>query len=1116
MARLALALLPLALAACAPEYAVDEVRETPTDAPLEASGTAKLQGYVRTTDGEPVPDARVTVGARKTTTNGKGFFTLHDLPSGEVIVHAEADGFSTTSRTRALVAETWAYVGLHLAPAELLSWDPALGGALQTADGVEITLPEEGLRDADGAPVTEPVTVAVTLLNARQTISAAPGALMADRDGQVALLKSLGMIEVRIQDADGLPAQIAAPATISFPLADEEDAQNPAGYGLFGFDEASGRWQEAGEGRLEGGRFQAEVPHFSWWNCDAFENDNQCATGTLVHLGRPIHNASITLEEGSTLTGGDFQTDEDGRFTIPLPTGEEVRLSMTYNRFSWQGESFTLPDFTVDDADRPEGCVDLGEIVLTDEDNDGDAYVGEAEGGPDCDDADAAVNPDARDAPYSGKDEDCGGEDDYDQDRDGYVSDADVGLSTTFAPQSGALPGGDCDDLDFYTNPSRIETCDGVDDNCSGDESDASDASDWFLDRDGDGYGADDGGQRACAAPGARWVAKGGDCQDQGLGASRVWPGAPEPCGDRTDYNCDGSVDDENQDGDAFLACEDCDDTNPSAYPGALEVCDDADNDCDGDADGDAIDRRTYAPDDDADGYGDASAVTTGCAVPEGFLEEEGDNLTDCDDRDTSRYPGAAEVCGDHLVQDCDGAVEEAEAQCPWSGAVDVSEADAIFVGEELDDEAGAAVAAAGDVNGDGTPDLAIGAYRQDAGAAEGGAAYLVLGPVSGTKDLSEADATFLGERAQDEAGRALSAARDMDGDGFDDLLIAAWRNSASAGDAGAAYLVLGPATGALELADADAKLLGEDQYDFAGIAVAGVGDTNGDGSPDLAIGAMKHGLTWGDAGAAYLVLGPLSGSLDLGLADAELSGEDANDYAGYALCAMGDVDGDGYEDLATGANANDEGGTYAGAVYLALGPVSGAVSLGDADGKLVGEAAGDRAGVAVSSAGDMDGDGLPDLVVGASSQDAGGDDAGAAYLVLGWREGTLSLSSADAKLSGEGVDHAAGSAVSGAGDVDADGQPDLAVGASGWSEIDRSEGAAYLVLGPVTGSRSLSDADLTLTGESWGGSAGSALAGAGDLDADGRADLLVGASGETIGGSSSGAAYLFLMAPRY
>ena len=119
-----------------------------------------------------------------------------------------------------------------------------------------------------------------------------------------------------------------------------------------------------------------------------------------------------------------------------------------------------------------------------------------------------------------------------------------------------------------------------------------------------------------------------------------------------------------------------------------------------------------------------------------------------------------------------------------------------------------------------------------------------MLGPLTGTRDLSGADAKLVGEDEYDEAC-IVSGAGDVDGNGHDDLLV-------GTGGAGATYLVLGPVTGTLDLSLADAKFISDEEGGEAGFDVAGAGDVDADGLDDVLIGAYQYR----DRGAAYLVYG--------------------------------------------------------------------------------------------------------------------------------------------------------------------------------------------------------------------------------------------------------------------
>jgi hypothetical protein len=558
----------------------------------------------------------------------------------------------------------------------------------------------------------------------------------------------------------------------------------------------------------------------------------------------------------------------------------------------------------------------------------------------------------------------------------------------------------------------------------------------------------------------------------------------------------------DDRDGDGWATPEDCDDDDPEVFPGTVEWCNGVDDDCDGTVDEDeATDATQWYPDADGDGFGASSGSSWACEQPSGRVADN----SDCDDGDASTYPGAAEVCGDGVVNDCDAQ----GAPCIIGGTLDADEADAVLYGAADGDRAGQALASAGDVDGDGVGDLLVGAPYADDGGLDAGAAYLLLGPVQGEISPAMAQGRMLGTDPEGAAGRALRGVGDVNADGYDDILVGAPYDDAGGSEAGAAYLVLGPFDGELSLDAADAMITGPYAYDWTGWSLAG-GDIDGDGFDDVLVGAPYSDREASNNGAIYLFLGPMSGALTPRKSAAMLMGEDDQDNAGRALAAAGDVDGDGLTDLIVGAPGRADLGTNAGGAYLQLGPFSGAISLDQADARLAGEAEHDGAGNAVAGAGDVDGDGTDDLLVGASTHDDGGTDAGVAYLISGTTRGWLDLEGAQAKLTGEAASDLAGSAVAGAGDVDGDGFADVLVGAPGRDSRGTDAGAAYLLLGPLEGGRSLGAAELIVQGAQSGERLGTALAGAGDASGDGYDDLLLGAPDSDLRGSDRGATFLF------
>ncbi len=455
-----------------------------------------------------------------------------------------------------------------------------------------------------------------------------------------------------------------------------------------------------------------------------------------------------------------------------------------------------------------------------------------------------------------------------------------------------------------------------------------------------------------------------------------------------------------------------------------------------------------------------------------------------------------------------------------------LADADASFWGEALEDRAGLAVAAVGDVNGDGMGDFLIGASGNDEVATNAGQTYLVFGGLGWAPDLSLslADASFGGETAQDYSGQSLAGAGDVDGDGFDDFLISAVGNDQAATDAGKVYLVLGIDSGwmmDLDLSLANASFLGVDAGDEAGTSLAGGGDVDGDGYDDLLIGAPENADGGAGAGQTYLVLGAPAGwttDVDLAAADGSFVGEAAQDRAGYSVAIPGDVNGDGYDDVLIGALDNDAGGAEAGQTYLMFGNAGGwamGTDLSTADASFWGEALADNSGTLVAGAGDVNGDGYDDFLIAAPRSDAALPDAGQVYLVLGrasnWIQ-DIHLSLADASYWGEMAGDLAGTAAGAAGDVNGDGFGDLLIGSPYNEESGFQEGGqAYVVLGSESPSMdvSLGDADASFWADSQWSKAGMALAGVGDSNGDGYDDLLIAAPFNAEAAIAAGQTYL-------
>jgi|GEM_PF-966589 len=397
---------------------------------------------------------------------------------------------------------------------------------------------------------------------------------------------------------------------------------------------------------------------------------------------------------------------------------------------------------------------------------------------------------------------------------------------------------------------------------------------------------------------------------------------------------------------------------------------------------------------------------------------------------------------------------------------VSLNNADARFWGKQAYDAVGYDIGGKGDINGDGFDDILVGAPAGDDNVPDNpGHAYLVFGksnPDWGSNFILEdnADASFDGEVGFDKAGLSVAIIGDINKDGFDEFIVGAPNSDEQYLDRGKAYLFKGKSSGwyrHIPLTDADIVFHGDIDQGLAGYSVSGVGDVNGDGIIDFAIGAYH-------ASKVYLLFGKedfnWAHDFNLSNADVIFSGEGMNTTAGWKVTAGGDVNGDGYDDFLISDNHYD---TPQGKVYVIFGkPTQSWVStdLSQSDASYIGFALG--AGSGGGGNFDSNNDGLSDFLIGAPLNSRNGPEAGEAYLVMGKREGWQNSVNVIGILDyflGESGGDLAGYAVNSAGDFNHDGADDFVISAPFNDDAGLHDfGKIYLFLGnkefeTVTGS---------------------------------------------------------------
>ncbi len=451
---------------------------------------------------------------------------------------------------------------------------------------------------------------------------------------------------------------------------------------------------------------------------------------------------------------------------------------------------------------------------------------------------------------------------------------------------------------------------------------------------------------------------------------------------------------------------------------------------------------------------------------------------------------------------------------------------DASYVGTHSWERVGYCLSGVGDVNGDGYDDFAIGSFHTNINGGNSGGVYLLLGKSSGLTNgvnLNNADARFTGKEANDALGYDIGQGGDVNGDGYNDIIISA-PSASNEERPGRAYVVFGEST-----VDWGMNFILEDSADISieavdndhplGRSIDIIGDLNDDGYDEFIIGNIyDEGLGLSNQGAAYLFMGKSNGwsrHMSPGDADAIFYGHSVNSGAGSTCKGIGDVNGDGISDFAIGAGNGE--------IYIIFGRLAcdwgQNFILSDADIIIAPE---EESGLAralvIAPAGDVNGDDYKDFIIGDHYYPRYYYDyisTGRVYIFFGKGSGwqNMNRSEADVIFDGESEGDGAGRSIAGNFDYNGDGLSDILVGAQGNDQNGVDAGKVYLIYGRSTGWPELKWVNDYFWGQLHDDCAGTAVDYAGDFNADGGADLIISAPLKWIWptGERTGKVYLFL-----
>jgi len=384
-------------------------------------------------------------------------------------------------------------------------------------------------------------------------------------------------------------------------------------------------------------------------------------------------------------------------------------------------------------------------------------------------------------------------------------------------------------------------------------------------------------------------------------------------------------------------------------------------------------------------------------------------------------------------------------------------------------DNFGSSIVDIGDLDGDGVNDLAVGAGKDDEGGTNRGAVHIMYmntdGSVDSTVEINDSTTNGPDLANNDQFGFGITNIGDLNGDGVNDLIVGANGDDEGGGARGAVHIMFmntdGSVDSTVEINSSTTNGPTLTNSDWFGGAVANIGDLDGDGVNDLAVGTTGDDEGGDLRGAVHIMFMNTDGSVD---STVEINSSTANgptltngDHFGKSVENIGDLNNDGVNDLAIGAHQDDDGGTDRGAVHILYmntdGSVDSTVEINDSTTNGPELEDEDAFGRSVANIGDLDGDGVNDLIVGADKDNAGGANRGTIHIIHMNTDGSVKST---VEINNETTNGPSmrdqdffGFAVANIGDLDGNGINDLAVGAygdDGGAGVGNNSGAVHLI----------------------------------------------------------------------